>query len=70
MKTIRLIYPQWQGANIARWIPNIAPDDASRHMDIFLNMKNSKPCLGCAGGRRFTQSTRADIVNARRILGI
>lgn len=30
MKTIRLIYPQWQGANIARWIPNIAPEDSSR----------------------------------------
>lgn len=29
-KTIRLIYPQWQGANIARWIPSLAPDDASR----------------------------------------
>lgn len=22
-KTIRLIYPQWQGADIARWIPEI-----------------------------------------------
>lgn len=30
MKTIRLIYPQWQGGNIARWIPNIPSDDASR----------------------------------------
>ena len=30
MRTIRLIYPQWQGGNIARWIPNIAPEDASR----------------------------------------
>ncbi len=30
MKTIRLIYPQWQGADIARWIPQLAPDDASR----------------------------------------
>lgn len=29
-KTIRLIYPQWQGADIARWIPQLAPDDASR----------------------------------------
>ena len=28
--TIRLIYPQWQGANIARWIPTLAPEDASR----------------------------------------
>lgn len=30
MKTIRLIYPQWQGANIARWIPNIPAEDSSR----------------------------------------
>lgn len=31
MRTIRLIYPQWQGGDIARWIPEIAnPDDAAR----------------------------------------
>lgn len=30
MKTIRLIYPQWQGANIARWIPEIPAGEASR----------------------------------------
>lgn len=30
MKTIRLVYPQWQGGNIARWIPEIPADDASR----------------------------------------
>lgn len=30
MKTIRLIYPQWQGANIARWIPGIPAEDSSR----------------------------------------
>lgn len=30
MKTIRLIYPQWQGGNIARWIPNIPPEESSR----------------------------------------
>lgn len=29
-KTIRLIYPQWQGANIAHWIPQLTPDDASK----------------------------------------
>lgn len=28
MKTIRLIYPQWQGGDIARWIPEI--DDRAR----------------------------------------
>ncbi len=30
MKTIRLIYPQWQGANIARWLPNLPEVEASR----------------------------------------
>lgn len=31
METIRLIYPQWQGGDIARWIPEVPnPDDASR----------------------------------------
>ena len=30
-KVIRLIYPQWQGGDIAKWIPEIEnPDDASR----------------------------------------
>ena len=29
-KTIRLIYPQWQGANIASWIPKIPAKDSSR----------------------------------------
>ena len=28
--TIRLIYPQWQGGDIASWIPNIPAEDASR----------------------------------------
>ena len=31
MKTIRLIYPQWQGGDIAHWITEVTdPDDASR----------------------------------------
>ena len=31
MKTARLIYPQWQGASIAQWIPEVKnPDDAAR----------------------------------------
>lgn len=29
-KTIRLIYPQWQGADIARWLPMLSPENASR----------------------------------------
>ena len=31
MKTIRMIYPQWQGGSIGAWIPEVKnPDDASR----------------------------------------
>ena len=31
MKTIRMIYPQWQGASISQWITEVKnPDDASR----------------------------------------
>ena len=29
-KTIRLIYPQWQGGDIASWIPKIPAEDSSR----------------------------------------
>lgn len=29
-KKIRLIYPQWQGADISAWIPNIPEKDSSR----------------------------------------
>ena len=29
-KKIRLIYPQWQGADISAWIPNIPAKDSSR----------------------------------------
>ncbi|MBQ3749537.1 MAG: arginase family protein [Kiritimatiellae bacterium] len=30
-KTVRLVYPQWQGASIAQWIPEVKnPDDAAR----------------------------------------
>lgn len=29
-KKISLVFPQWQGANIARWIPNIPEEEASR----------------------------------------
>lgn len=29
-KTIRLIYPQWQGGNIAALLPELKPDDASK----------------------------------------
>ena len=30
LKTVRLIYPQWQGGNIVRIMPELEPDDASK----------------------------------------
>lgn len=30
IKTIRMIYPQWQGASIAQWIPELSESDATR----------------------------------------
>ncbi len=30
MKTIRLIYPQWQGGLVAHWMPDLPAEDASR----------------------------------------
>ena len=31
MKTLRLIFPQWQGADIARWAPEVpSPADSAR----------------------------------------
>ena len=29
-KTIRVIYPQWQGGNVARILPELTPEDASK----------------------------------------
>ncbi|MCZ9956485.1 hypothetical protein [Brachyspira hyodysenteriae] len=29
-KTIRLIYPQWQGGIISHWIKELKPEDSSR----------------------------------------
>lgn len=29
-KTIRLIYPQWQGGVISNWIPELSEEDSSR----------------------------------------
>ena len=31
MKTLRLVFPQWQGADIARWVPEVpSPADSAR----------------------------------------
>ncbi len=39
-------------------------------MDIFNQLRNAKPCLNCAGGKRFIQSTRPDILMAKKLFGM
>lgn len=39
-KTIRLIYPQWQGGNITRLIPELSSEDASRGYFLGANLLN------------------------------
>lgn len=46
---------------------NVAED---LHMEIFRNMQEAKPCLRCAGGKRFKESQRLDILKAKEILEI
>ena len=29
-RTVRLLYPQWQGGVVAHWMPDIPPEDAAR----------------------------------------
>ena len=44
-KTIRLIYPQWQGGVISQWIPELSEEDSSRGYFLgaqLLNMLASK----------------------------
>lgn len=38
--TLRLIYPQWQGGNIAHWMPDLPPNDASRGYHLGAHLLN------------------------------
>ena len=40
LKTIRLVYPQWQGGNITRLIPDLSSEDASRGYFLGANLLN------------------------------
>ncbi len=50
--------------------PSFGNVNTDLFMDIFNQLRNAKPCLKCAGGKRFIQSTRPDIIKAKAILGI
>lgn len=54
----------------SRLCPSFGNVNTDNFMDIFHNMKNSKPCLGCIGSKRFMQSNRSDIVASRIILEV
>lgn len=40
LKTIRLVYPQWQGGNIAALVPELSPEDVSRGYFLGANLLN------------------------------
>lgn len=68
MKTIRLIYPQWQGANIARWIPNIPADEASRGYYLgSMLLDYLAPKSNC---ETFTVPVSTDIATRKEINGV
>ena len=50
--------------------PSFGNVDADYFLDIFNHLRNAKPCLRCAGGKRFLQSTHPDIVAAKNLIGI
>ena len=51
LKTLRLIYPQWQGGVVANWMPDIPADDVSRgyflgaHLLRMLAPENNQPTV-------------------------
>lgn len=68
MKTIRLIYPQWQGANIAQWLPTFPAEDASRGYylgSMLLEFLAPKPEY-----ETFTVPVSTDISNREEVNGV
>ncbi|MCX4279483.1 radical SAM protein [Muribaculum sp.] len=50
--------------------PSFGNVDTDLHMDIFRNLQEATPCLKCAGGRKYIESTAPDIVRAKNIIGV
>lgn len=50
--------------------PSFGNVDTDLFMQIFSQLRNAKPCLKCAGGKRFIQSVRPDIMAAKAVIGI
>lgn len=69
MKTIRLIYPQWQGADIVRWIPEVkSREDAARGYYLGAQLLNF---LAPDNGQQvFTVPVTTDITERKVIDGV
>ncbi len=69
MKTIRLIYPQWQGGDIAQWITEVPnPNDASRGYYLGAQLLNF--LAPDNGQKTFTVPITTDIAERKAIDGV
>lgn len=68
-KTIRLIYPQWQGGNITRWIPEIS-DPALAARGYFLGAQLLDFLAPDNGQQKFTVPINTDIKERKTVDGV
>ena len=68
-KTIRLIYPQWQGGNITRWIPEIS-DPALAARGYFLGAQLLDFLAPNNGQQKFTVPINTDIKERKTVDGV
>lgn len=50
--------------------PSFGNVNTDLFMKLFNQLRNAKPCLKCAGGKRFFKSTRPDIMMAKELFGL
>lgn len=68
-KTIRLIYPQWQGGDITRWIPGIS-DPALAARGYFLGAQLLDFLAPDNGQQKFTVPINTDIKERKTVDGV
>lgn len=68
-KTIRLIYPQWQGGDITRWIPEIS-DPALAARGYFLGAQLLDFLAPNNGQQKFTVPINTDIKERKAVDGV
>ena len=69
MKTIRLIYPQWQGGVIADWIPEISDHEVSAR-GYHLGAPLFDSLASSSGQHVFTVPVSTDIANTLRLTAL